>query len=122
MSIPSDMKAVAAALRENERFVVTSHEAPDGDALGSLLALGLALRELGKDVGLYGLTVPRGGLLATLAKGAGDVVHLSSECVGFDEDADVVLLLEEHPDEARRREVTTAVRYCPAFALSIEED
>ena len=44
MSNPADMQAVAAALRENERFVVTSHEAPDGDALGSLLATGLALR------------------------------------------------------------------------------
>jgi bifunctional oligoribonuclease and PAP phosphatase NrnA len=53
MSIPSDMQAVAAALRDNERFVVTSHEAPDGDALGSLLALGLALEELGKDVVMF---------------------------------------------------------------------
>ncbi|MEZ0580785.1 ferredoxin [Nocardioides sp. MH1] len=41
---------------------------------------------------------------------------------GFDEEADVVLLLDEHPEEARRPDVTTAVRYCPAFALSIEED
>jgi len=48
MSNQSDMEAVVAALREDERFVVTSHEAPDGDALGSLLATGLALRELGK--------------------------------------------------------------------------
>jgi len=40
------MQAVAAALRENDRFVVTSHEAPDGDALGSLLGRGLALRSL----------------------------------------------------------------------------
>ena len=41
---------------------------------------------------------------------------------GFDEDADVVRLLEEHPDESRRNDVTMAVKYCPAFALSIEED
>jgi ferredoxin len=41
---------------------------------------------------------------------------------GFDDGADVVVLLEEHPDESRRAEVTTAVKYCPAFALSIEED
>ena len=32
---------------------MTSHEAPDGDALGSLLATGLALRELGKDVVMF---------------------------------------------------------------------
>jgi ferredoxin len=41
---------------------------------------------------------------------------------GFDDDGDVVVLLDEHPGESRRQDVTTAVRYCPAFALSIEED
>jgi bifunctional oligoribonuclease and PAP phosphatase NrnA len=49
MSEKSDMAAVVAALRDNDRFVVTSHEASDGDALGSLLATGLALKQLGKD-------------------------------------------------------------------------
>ena len=53
MQSPDDMQAVVAALRENDRFVVTSHEAPDGDALGSLLATGLALRQLGKDAVMY---------------------------------------------------------------------
>ncbi|MGN6723223.1 MAG: ferredoxin [Marmoricola sp.] len=41
---------------------------------------------------------------------------------GFDEETDVVVLLNEHPDESRRADVTTAVKYCPAFALSIEEN
>jgi len=40
---------------------------------------------------------------------------------GFDEDADHVVLLNERPDESRRADVSTAVKYCPAFALSIEE-
>ena len=53
MPSSEDVNAVVAALRENERFVVTSHEAPDGDALGSLLAMGLALRQLGKDVVMF---------------------------------------------------------------------
>ena len=53
MQSPDDMQAVVAALRENDRFVVTSHEAPDGDALGSLLATGLALRQLGKDAVMF---------------------------------------------------------------------
>jgi bifunctional oligoribonuclease and PAP phosphatase NrnA len=46
---PNDISAVAAALREHDRFVVTSHDNPDGDAIGSLLALHLALTGLGKD-------------------------------------------------------------------------
>jgi len=41
---------------------------------------------------------------------------------GFDEAADVVVVLDEHPDDSLRAEVQTAVRYCPAFALSIEEE
>jgi len=40
---------------------------------------------------------------------------------GFDTDADVVVVLDEHPDESRRAEVIQAVKYCPAFALSMEE-
>ena len=44
---------VAAAIRDHDRFIVTTHENPDGDALGSLLAMTLALRELGKDAVMY---------------------------------------------------------------------
>jgi len=40
------MEPVLAALRGHERFTVTSHENPDGDALGSLLAMHLALEAL----------------------------------------------------------------------------
>src|SRR5438874_1580641 len=49
----TDLQAVAAALREHDRFLVVTHENPDGDALGSLLALSLALRQLGKDAVMY---------------------------------------------------------------------
>src|SRR5512132_2500563 len=45
----SELSAVADAIRGHERFVVTTHENPDGDALGSLLAMKLALDQLGKD-------------------------------------------------------------------------
>ena len=53
MQTNADMQAVATALHEHDRFVVTSHEAPDGDALGSLLGMSLALEELGKDVVMF---------------------------------------------------------------------
>src|SRR2546427_5181791 len=45
----SDLTAVADAIRAHQRFVLTTHENPDGDALGSLLATKLALDQLGKD-------------------------------------------------------------------------
>ena len=41
---------------------------------------------------------------------------------GFDADRDVVVVLDERPDESLRSQVATAVRYCPAMALSIEEE
>jgi ferredoxin len=40
---------------------------------------------------------------------------------GFDEAADTVTLLDEHPDDSQRPQVEAAVRYCPAMALSIQE-
>lgn len=49
----ADLEAVVAAIRGHERFLVTTHENPDGDALGSLLAMHVALRQLGKDSVMY---------------------------------------------------------------------
>jgi phosphoesterase RecJ-like protein len=43
------MDAIAASIRENDRFLLTTHEGPDGDALGSLLAMQHLLSQLGKD-------------------------------------------------------------------------
>ena len=44
---------IGRALREHQRFAVLSHVRPDGDALGSQLALGLSLKKLGKDVRIW---------------------------------------------------------------------
>lgn len=41
---------------------------------------------------------------------------------GFDEGADRVVVLQEHPAEDLRRQVRDAVTYCPAMALSIDEE
>lgn len=44
----ADLKAVAQAIRDHDDFVISVHENPDGDALGSMLAMKLALDQLGK--------------------------------------------------------------------------
>lgn len=44
---------IACVLREHRRIAVMSHVRPDGDALGSQLALGLSLRSLGKEVRIW---------------------------------------------------------------------
>ncbi|HEX3609668.1 MAG TPA: bifunctional oligoribonuclease/PAP phosphatase NrnA [Solirubrobacterales bacterium] len=43
------IEQVAAELRSRERFLLTAHEGPDGDALGSLLGMHHLLGRLGKD-------------------------------------------------------------------------
>jgi phosphoesterase RecJ-like protein len=49
----TDLARVADALRSHERFLLVTHENPDGDAIGSILGLGSALGALGKDVVMY---------------------------------------------------------------------
>jgi bifunctional oligoribonuclease and PAP phosphatase NrnA len=44
---------IGRVLREHQQFVVLSHVRPDGDALGSQLALGLSLSQLGKNVRIW---------------------------------------------------------------------
>jgi phosphoesterase RecJ-like protein len=48
-----DLRAVAEALRSHDRFLIVTHENPDGDALGSLQAMRLGLDGLGKDSVTY---------------------------------------------------------------------
>jgi bifunctional oligoribonuclease and PAP phosphatase NrnA len=45
----SDLERVSAELRTRDRFLLTAHEGPDGDALGSLLGMHHLLTQLGKD-------------------------------------------------------------------------
>jgi phosphoesterase RecJ-like protein len=49
----TELEAAAKAIRDHDRFLLPTHENPDGDALGSLLAAKLALDELGKDAVMY---------------------------------------------------------------------
>src|SRR6056297_742765 len=45
--------AVARRLEEHQKYLLASHIHPDGDAIGSLIALGAALKNCGKTVTLY---------------------------------------------------------------------
>jgi phosphoesterase RecJ-like protein len=44
---------VLAELRSGDKFLLTTHENPDGDALGSLVAMNEILRTLGKDTVMF---------------------------------------------------------------------
>ena len=40
----------------------------------------------------------------------------------FDDGTDQVVVTQEHPDDSLRPQVESAVKYCPAMALAIEEE
>jgi len=116
----SDLQAVADALRSNDRFLLVTHENPDGDALGSLLATKLALDALGKDseMYLYGDAplpkeygfMPLGGVRREPPDDAGERVLVAVDCanaqrIGPDETllerAPLTLDIDHHHDNSR---------------------
>ena len=114
------MAAVVEAIRSGDRFLVTSHESPDGDALGSLLAMHLALLQLGKDsvMALVGpaplpgeyrfLDLEGHGLRRKLPADASERVLLAVDCAQETRLTDVRLLdsrvvvnVDHHHDNTR---------------------
>jgi len=49
MSVAVEMDTVVEEIRTAHKFLLTTHENPDGDALGSLLGMHELLKQLGKD-------------------------------------------------------------------------
>jgi phosphoesterase RecJ-like protein len=44
----SDLNAIVDRIKAGQRFIISSHQRPDGDAVGSAMAAALALRAIGK--------------------------------------------------------------------------
>ncbi len=124
----TDFDAVVDALRSHDRFLVVTHENPDGDALGSMLGAALGLRALGKDVlmhlwgdaslpGEYAF-LPLGELRRTLPDDVGDRVLLAVDCanerrLGPDPEvlsrAALVVDVDHHHDNSRFGSVNLVV-------------
>ena len=51
--VATELEQVADELRRADRLLLTTHENPDGDALGSLLGMHLLLSQLGKDAAMF---------------------------------------------------------------------
>jgi bifunctional oligoribonuclease and PAP phosphatase NrnA len=134
MSLPQtetrtpEVDAVVEAIRSHDRFLVTTHENPDGDALGSILAIKLALEELGKDAVLYlsgSIPLPSeydfmdlGGLTRTPPDDSGERVLLALDCanarrLGPDEavveNAPLVVDIDHHHDNSRFGQINLIV-------------
>jgi len=67
------IQKIIEVVRSNSSFLLTTHEGPDGDAIGSSLALASFLRRIGKDVTVYYMD-PLPDLYAFLP-GADSVIH-----------------------------------------------
>lgn len=46
----SKLDEIAAVIKEHDRILITAHVLPDGDSIGSVVGLGLALESLGKEI------------------------------------------------------------------------
>ena len=116
----SELTAVADAIRSHDRFLLVTHENPDGDALGSILGTKLALDELGKDSVMYlsgELELPDaysfmrlGDLRRDLPADAAERIVLALDCAnasrtgldqGFLDGAPLVLDIDHHHDNTR---------------------
>src|SRR3954464_11197024 len=123
-----DLQAVADALRSHERFLLVTHENPDGDALGSLLAAKLGLDSLGKDAQMYpygdarlpteSSFMPLDGLLRGSPPEMGDRVLVALDCanesrLGPDpavlERASLKVDIDHHHDNSRFGDVNLIV-------------
>ena len=51
----SEIERIVEAVRQRNRFVISSHSRPDGDSIGSQLAMALTLRGFGKHVDVVNL-------------------------------------------------------------------
>src|ERR671911_2565422 len=119
-TIATELAQAAEAVRGGQRFLVTTHENPDGDALGSMLAMKLALDQLGKDSsmllvgdaplpGEYSF-MPLEGLLRRLPDDASERILLALDCanesrIGPDPEviqlSPLVVNLDHHHDNSR---------------------
>ena len=124
----SDLAAVADALRTHDRFLLITHENPDGDALGSILAAKLALDALGKNSVMYvsGRAplpaeykfMPLDELRRELPDDAGDRIVFALDCAnesrlgegqGALEAAGLSLNVDHHHDNSRFGDVNLVV-------------
>jgi len=128
MTQTTDLQAVAEALRAHDRFLVVTHENPDGDALGSLVATTVALRQLGKDVEMFlsgSSAIPQeysfmqlDGVIRELPADVGERVLVAVDCAKADrigpdtapvEQTKLVIDIDHHHDNTRFGDVNLIV-------------
>jgi phosphoesterase RecJ-like protein len=88
LSREAALTAVCDELRRGSRFLLTSHAKPDGDSIGSQVALALALEALGKEVRIVNADPPP---VPYRAFAGVDRIEVSEQATG---EADALVVLE----------------------------
>ena len=102
-----DLEAVCRTFREKERFLIACHENPEGDAIGSELALALALRQMGKTATVLNADPVPGNLL--FLPGA-DTVVFDADGAGYE-----VAVVVDCGSPERTGRVGAELRKCPVM-------
>jgi len=90
------VQAILKVLREGRRFLVVSHSRPDGDAVGSMLATGMLIEQMGKRADL--ITADRIPIVYRTLPGAGKI----RTAIRADGPYDAAILLEcDGPERSR---------------------
>jgi bifunctional oligoribonuclease and PAP phosphatase NrnA len=97
------LQQIRGEILRAQRFLITSHQKPDGDSIGSQMAMAYALRALGKDVRLVNCDLAQPALLGFPGVSQ---IEIASQVDG---DYDLVLVME--CSELARTGVTGLDRY-----------
>jgi phosphoesterase RecJ-like protein len=137
MSVATEQEQVVGELRAADKLLLTTHENPDGDALGSLLAMHGILTQLGKDSVMYmapeefplpweyrGLPLDQ-GLVMTPPADVADRTVVFLDCGNIDRmpvdflqaDGLHILNIDHHHDNTRFGTVNLV---CPAASCTAE--
>jgi phosphoesterase RecJ-like protein len=95
VSVITEIEEVVDELRAADKLLLTTHENPDGDALGSLLAMHLVLGQLDKDAGMFLAAeefplpyeyrhLPLGGVLTSPPPDAAERLAVFLDCGNID--------------------------------------
>jgi len=110
---------VLALIREHDRFFLTTHLGPDGDALGSQIALGRFLQKLGKSAAMVNSDEADQNLDWMPGAADVDVFDGSMDQRKALAEADVVFVLDTN-DEERLGKVGSMVRDASATTVLID--
>jgi phosphoesterase RecJ-like protein len=115
-----DFQIIKSRIYEAERIVITSHQSPDGDAVGSSLALYHYLKLIGKEVCVILPDVPPAFLM--WLDGASDILTFdsnTSKCEALIESSNLTFSLD-YNDLSRMGDMGSAVEKSSAFKVMID--